>query len=188
MARPRSDDKRSAVLAAATRIIAAQGLGAATAAIAKEANVSNGSLFTYFATKADLLNALYVEIKTEMAEATLEGLPTQGEIREQTRHLWSNGIGWAVANLDKRRALTHLTVSDDITPASREAGHRAMAGVAGLLEQSRRDGPMHAVPLGFVAALMNALAETTIDFIIRDPVNADQHGQTGFDAFWRMLA
>ena len=56
MARPKSDDKRDAILAAATRVIAAQGLSAPTAAIAKEAGVSNGSLFTYFETKADLLS------------------------------------------------------------------------------------------------------------------------------------
>ncbi len=55
MARPKSDDKRSAIVSAAIRVIAGQGLGAATATIAKEAGVSNGSLFTYFETKADLL-------------------------------------------------------------------------------------------------------------------------------------
>ena len=48
MARPKSDDKRDALVAAAARVIAAQGLSAPTAVIAKEAGVSNGSLFTYF--------------------------------------------------------------------------------------------------------------------------------------------
>ena len=57
MARPRSDEKRGAIMAAATRVIAAEGLGAATAAIAQEAGVSNGSLFTYFETKTELFNA-----------------------------------------------------------------------------------------------------------------------------------
>jgi hypothetical protein len=56
MARSKSDDRRSAIMSAAIRVIASQGLGAATATIAKEAGVSNGSLFTYFETKADLLN------------------------------------------------------------------------------------------------------------------------------------
>jgi AcrR family transcriptional regulator len=51
MARPKSDEKRSAILEAATRIIVAQGLSAPTAGIAKEAGVANGSLFTYFEQK-----------------------------------------------------------------------------------------------------------------------------------------
>ena len=69
MARPRSDERRNAILAAATRVIASHGLGTATAAIAKEAGVSNGSLFVYFDTKVTLFNQLYVTLKTEMAEA-----------------------------------------------------------------------------------------------------------------------
>ena len=56
MARPRSGEKRNAIITAAIKIIAAQGLSAPTAMIAKEAGVSNGTLFTYFGTKADLLN------------------------------------------------------------------------------------------------------------------------------------
>ena len=36
--------------------------------------------------------------------------------------------------------------------------------------------------------LMNALAEATIDFIIRDPANADKHGMAGFEALWRIVA
>jgi AcrR family transcriptional regulator len=43
-------------MTAATRVIAAQGLSAPTAVIAREAGVANGSLFTYFETKADLIN------------------------------------------------------------------------------------------------------------------------------------
>jgi AcrR family transcriptional regulator len=39
-------------MSAAIRVIASEGLGAPTATIAKEAGVSNGSLFTYFETKA----------------------------------------------------------------------------------------------------------------------------------------
>ena len=83
MARPRSEDKKNAILAAATRVIAAQGLAAPTSLIAMEAGISNGSLFTYFETKADLLNALYVELKTEMASAALCDLSPDKDVRDQ---------------------------------------------------------------------------------------------------------
>jgi AcrR family transcriptional regulator len=76
MARARSENRRNAILSAATRVIASQGLGAATATIAKQAGVSNGSLFLYFDTKAMLLNELYVSLKTEMGAAAIAGLPT----------------------------------------------------------------------------------------------------------------
>src|ERR1700712_882639 len=105
MARPRSDEKRCAIMTAAIRIIAAQGLSAPTATIAKEAGVSNGSLFTYFETKADLLNQLYVELKAEMAAAGLDGLPTESDIRVQVFHMWSHWLRWATSCPEKRRTL-----------------------------------------------------------------------------------
>jgi AcrR family transcriptional regulator len=188
MARPKSEDKRSAILAAATRVIASQGLGAPTATIASEAGVSNGSLFTYFPTKADLLNHLYLELKGEMATAALGDVSAASNVREPLLALWTQWLHWAVASPEKRRALAHLAVSDDITPASREAGHQAMAGIAKLLDRSRGGGPLCDAPLGFVLALMNALADTTVDFMIQDPGHAEDHCRVSFDALWRMVS
>jgi len=94
-------------MAAATRVIVTQGLSAPTAMLAKEAGVSNDSLFTYFETKADMLNS---------------------------------------------------------------------------------NGPMRDAPMGLVAAIMNSMAEATMDFPVQDPANAAKHGETGFAALWRVPA
>jgi hypothetical protein len=102
--------------------------------------------------------------------------------------MWSHWLRWAASCPDKRRALAHLAVSDDITPASHQAGKQSMAGIARLLERSRENGPMRDAPLDFVSALMSALADTTIDFMIQDPANADKHCTAAFDALWRMVA
>ncbi len=188
MARPKSDDKRNAILSGATRVIASQGLGAPTAAIAREAGVSNGSLFTYFPTKADLLNQLYLELKGEMSRVALPELPPGGSVREPLLALWTQWLRWAAASPEKRRALAHLAVSDDITPTSRLAGHEAMSGIADLLDRSRKQGPLRDAPLDFVLALMNALADTTVDFMIQDPSNADHRCEASFEALWRMVS
>jgi hypothetical protein len=34
---------------------------------------------------------------------------------------------------------------------------------------------------------MNALAEATMDFVLKDPGHADRHCKTGFEAVLRML-
>src|ERR1700735_2005015 len=158
MARPRSEDKQNAILEAATRVIGTHGLSAPTAMIVKEAGVSNRSLFTYFETKADLLNRLYVELKTEMAAVGLDGLPTRRGIRKQAQYMWSHLVDWGASFPEKRRTLAQLIVSDDIAPESREAGHRALVGVASLLERTRERGPMRDAPLALVVALFNAHA------------------------------
>src|SRR6202789_445216 len=146
MPRPRSDEKRSSILQAATRVIVMQGLSAPTMVIAKEAGVANGSLFTYSATKTEVFNQLFLVVKMEMASGAMN-LPVDAEVREQFFHLWKKWMNWAISNPEKRRALAQLSVSDEITPETRAAGHKTMAGVAGLLEHIRASGPMRKAPM-----------------------------------------
>src|ERR1700722_19424640 len=188
MARPRSEDRRNAILSAATQVIATDGLGAATAAIAKQAGVSNGSLFVYFDTKAALLNELYVALKTEMGTAATAGLPADSEPREQVLHMWTQWLRWATTDPEKRRALAHLDVSDEITAESHRTVRSAFAGIADLLERSRANGPMQDVPLSFVLTLTTAIADATIDAMLREPSHAEAHRTVAFDAVWRVLA
>lgn len=64
MARPKSEDKKLALLEAATTAFAQSGVAASTAVIARNAGVAEGTLFRYFATKDDLINELYLFFKT----------------------------------------------------------------------------------------------------------------------------
>jgi AcrR family transcriptional regulator len=188
MARPKSEDKRNALMAAATRVFVAQGLAAPTAAIAKAAGISSGSLFTYFKTKAELLNALFLELKVEMAETSLRGLPAKAHLRTQFEHMWLNWMHWAGKYPGKRRTLALLQVSDEITPVTRAAGHQAMLEIAGMLERARAKGPMRHLSMGYVVTVMNSVAEATMDFIVKDSKRAEENIQAGFDALWRIVA
>jgi AcrR family transcriptional regulator len=187
MARSKSDDKRNAILAAATRMINNQGLSASTALIAHEAGVANGTFFTYFKTKIELLNELYLELKTGMVSATLAEMPSEAEIHEQFYHIWSNWMYWAVTNPEKRRTLTLLSVSDEITSETRIKSHQVMAHLAKLVEQIYTKGPMSDTEMAFVTALMNSLAEATMDFMVQHPEKAEEYCKVGFNALWRMI-
>lgn len=188
MARPKSDKKRIAIMDAAARVIVTQGLSASTALIAKEAGVSSGSLFTYFETKAELLNQLYLDLKTGMAAVALADLPKNAGLREQALHVWTNWMKWATASPEKRRALAQLSVSDQITPETRAAGFKIMAGFIELMERMRVNGSLKNTPMNFAGAIMNSLADTTMDFMISEPANAKQHCEVGFETFWRAIA
>jgi AcrR family transcriptional regulator len=175
-------------LSAATRVIASRGLGAATASVAKEAGVSNGSLFVYFDTKAMLMNELYIGLKTEMGAAATAGLRAEDEPRGQVNHMWTQWLRWATTYPEKRRALAQLEVSDDITSESHETVSIALSGIAELLERSRANGPMPNVSLGFVLTLISAMADATIDAMIREPAEAETYSGAAFDAIWRVLS
>jgi AcrR family transcriptional regulator len=187
MARPRSDQRRNAILSAAARVVASQGLGASTAAIAKEAGVSNGSLFLYFETKSVLVNELYLLLKSELGTAAMDGLPTDAEPREQLLHMWTGWLRWATRDPDRRRALAQLEVADEVTEESRRTVHEAQGEMARVLERCRAQGPMVDQPLEFVLLLAGAISDATIDAVIRDPEEAVARSDAAFEAICRLL-
>jgi AcrR family transcriptional regulator len=188
MARPKSDDKRNAILAAATQVVAEQGLGAPTAKIAKLAGVAEGTLFTYFATKDELLNRLYLELKEELAEAMLKTLPSVHGARNRLRHSWQQYVRWGVMYPEKRKVLAQLGVSDRITEQNKAAGMRGFEEINAMLQESIGSGSLRNQPPAFVGAIMGSLAETTMDFMARDPGRADEYAASGFEAFWNAIA
>src|ERR1035437_3103686 len=101
MARPLSDEKRRAILNAAAEVFAERGIGAPTAAISKVAGVAEGSLFTYFATKDDLMNALYREIKHEVAESLMLKFPREQDVRIRMLHVWDAYVHWATRQIGR---------------------------------------------------------------------------------------
>jgi AcrR family transcriptional regulator len=187
VARPRVQDNQALITAAATRVIAERGLSAPTAAIAREAGVSNGTLFNTFATKADLLNHLFVELKSELGATVTAGLPAGGDLREQAWHVWCRWTDWGTSDPRRKRALVQLSASRDITPASQASAYAAMAEVAALLDKVRAPGALRDAPMAFVVRIAEAVADSTIAFMIEDPQGAGQHRAGGFEALWRAV-
>lgn len=99
MARPKSEDKKQALLEAATAAFAQSGIAASTSAIARSAGVAEGTLFRYFATKDELLNELYLAIKLRLVRTMIAGLdPDEKRPKENARNIWNSYIDWGVRN------------------------------------------------------------------------------------------
>ncbi|WP_242110283.1 TetR/AcrR family transcriptional regulator [Luteimonas aquatica] len=189
MARPRSEDKRNAILAAATEVFAGHGLSAPTVRIAREAKVAEGTLFTYFRTKDELLNQLYLALKLEMRETMMAAYPHRAGIRERLHHLWCQYVGWGMAQPDKRKVMLQLAMSAAIDERSRAISTEAFAEVGALLQESMRSGLLRdGLPAEFVPAILGALAEMTMDLILRAPDQAEGHTRIGFEACWNAIA
>src|SRR5262249_5093049 len=122
MARPKSEDKRMAILSAATQVFAERGLGAATSAISNAAALAEGTLFTYFKTKDDLINELYCQIKLELADAMMSGFARKKSVRHRLQHVWNCFVDWGVANPLQRKVLAQLQVSDKVNAESKKTG------------------------------------------------------------------
>src|SRR5262249_5521989 len=185
VARPLSEDKRAAILAAATELVAALGVSAPTAKIARGAGVAEGTLFTYFATKDELLNRLYLELKADLRDAMLTGYPSAKGLIDRSRPLWDRYIGWGSAHPLRLKALRQLAVSDRITEQSKKLGADLFTEFNDMMRECAAGGAMRHQPPAFASAVMNAIADATMDFLAREPAQAKRYTRAGFDAFWK---
>jgi AcrR family transcriptional regulator len=186
MARPLSEEKRSALLKAAADAIAVEGVGVSTSLIAREAGVATGSLFLYFPTKDDLLNQLYASIKQEIAEAMLAKYPQGADASERMRSVWMAYLKWGVANASKRQAMSQLSVSHRITKDVRDGAMEYLREIEILVKEYL--GPGKSMSVAFAIATMTALSEVTIGFMISDSRKASKYADMGFVALMKSLS
>jgi len=188
MARPRSEDKRNAILTAAVEVFAERGLGAATSAISAAAGVAEGTLFTYFKTKDDLVNTLYRELKLEFADTMMAGYPRRRGIKDRLRHVWNAYITWGMANPKAVQAVKQMEVWSGLSAAARAAGAAPFAEVQSMAqtdEAIRLIRPDLSVEM--ISATMKSLAEATMEFMRTTLRKAARHRETGFDMFWAAI-
>ena len=190
MARPKSEDKRNSILDAATRVFAERGLTAApTSEISKEAGVAEGTLFTYFKTKDDLMNSLYREIKLEVADAMMSGFPRKKSVRTRLQHVWDGYVNWGVANREKRRVLAQLQVSGMLSKESIEAGSAPFVEMYNTIHDAIERHILSAdPPIELISKTMAALAEATMDLIVLKPAKANKYRNSGFEIYWAGIA
>lgn len=184
MARPRSEDKRSAILAAATQVFAEQGLSAPMLAISSAARVAEGTVFTYFPTKDDLLNALYREIKRDIDIAVTYRFPRRENVRFRLRHVWDRYVEWGVTNPIQRKVMTQIEVLGRLSEEAKAAGAAPFAHIQELVEAAIVQRICRNLPHQFIVALLSTLAETTMDFILQNPENAEIYRTSGFKVLW----
>jgi AcrR family transcriptional regulator len=186
VARQKSEDKRNAILDAATRLFAERGLaGAPTSEISRRADVAEGTLFTYFRTKDDLINSLYREIKLELADAMMSDFPRRKNVRTRLRHVWDRYVKWGVANPEQRKVLAQLQVSEVLTKESRDAGSAPFVEFQTMIRDAiERRIFRNDLPVELISRSLAALVEATIDLTVSNPSKATKYRDSGFQMFW----
>lgn len=187
MARPLSPEKREALLQSATQAVAEQGVLATTASIAKRAGVAEGTLFTYFENKEVLFQALYRHLKQELADAMMPGYPHQSDFRLRIEHLFQSYVGWGLNNPSGRLAVSRLAASGRLLDETRAQAMASFQDVAHMMESAVQSDVLVNAPMAFLYAIIERIADITIESIEKEPADAERYRQIGFHAAWRAI-
>ena len=186
VARPRSDGKRKAILAAALRVFAERGVAnTPTSAISTAAGVAEGSLFTYFKTKADLINELYLEMRRDF-DRQLTDFPAEAGAGIRLRYIWDKLLNLGISRPEWLVVLRQIRASGKLMKENEQAGPMVLEALSATRE-AIVEGGFHEAPLEYMVLQLRAHAEATIEFILAHPEQEAQCREMGFNLIWKGL-
>jgi AcrR family transcriptional regulator len=183
LSRPRSDDKRKAILDAALHVFAERGIASApTSAISTAAGVAEGSLFTYFKTKDELMNALYVELRMEFSEYLTE-FPHEADARTRLRYIWDQYLALGAAHPERLKVLAQLRASGRLFKDEEEPAFALVVALRATREAAQVSELRNAPP-DYLLLMFRAQAEMTVEYINANPLKAEFCRELGFQMVW----
>jgi len=139
--REQAIDKREAILETALVLFTERGFyGTPTAMISREAGVATGTLFFYFKTKEELIDALYRQIKGEAGAALRQGVEKERTIQAKICRVGENAIAWGIRNPEKFRFMEQFACSPFVSTTAHEEGMSHFRFLQELVREGIREG------------------------------------------------
>jgi len=186
LARPKSDKKRKAILDAAVELFADRGIGhAPTSAISSAAGVAEGTLFTYFKTKDDLLNELYREMRTEI-DREMADYPVGADARTRLRFVWDRFLDMAERHPKRLKVQQQLRSSGRLLKDA-EAPNMVIKELLHTSREGAELGGLDGASPEYLVLMFRAQAEATAEFIAAHREMKSKSRELGFRLVWRAL-
>lgn len=159
--------------------------GTPTSKIAKEAGVSNGTLFNYFSTKEDLINSLYLKELSGCKECIFKGFSEDLSVKEAVESLWTNAIRWSIKCPDMFKFREQFAHSPYINNINKEKTEELFRFAHGLIEKGIGEGIFKHKNTKLICHYMEgALIHTTKYILENKDENVDDLIKESFNMLW----
>lgn len=181
--------KLEKIHAAAIELFNEKGFQAtSTTSITKHAGVGTGTLFLYYKSKDDLINAIYAGVKQEMVEEIHQVYNTDLGFEQNFKSIWMVLIGWGVRNPKKFRFLNEIQNSPIITKVTQEQVTASFAFFADMIEQAQQDELIREESYEFLSVLIGGQFSATINYLINITEGDRQRMiELSYDILWNGL-
>lgn len=183
-------DKRKRIILAALKLFIEKGFqNTSTANISREAGVATGTLFLYFPSKEQLMNALYKESKEEMALAMELNFPLEGNTETKLKHLWVKAIDWALTHNEAFRFIQMFKHSPLITNLTREEVLPSVEFAVSFMRQGIKAGEIAEADIELLLTIIDGLLSSTVNYVSdKQPKVRKQLIAEAFNIFWNGMA
>ena len=158
-------DKRKAILDSALTLFTERGFhGTPTSLIASEAGVATGTLFHYFATKEELIEDLYLDIKKEAGNEVRRGTEIQGDLDSDLIKISSNYFFWGTKNPAKIKFMEQFCLSPYVPADTREEGISNFLFLSEIIESGIRSGKIKPLPVELTIRMATKFLNAIIEY------------------------
>ena len=157
-------DKKVQIIQAAIRLFAIEGAGVATAKIAKEAGVSNGTLFNHFESKQVLFDEVFLHIKIVMAQEVMDSVDVTLPLREMILQAWLAYASWSRANLTELAALNLLKTSQLLSESALNKRINFFPEIIQKTRQAMSDGEITELPIEVFNQMGESILASTLEY------------------------
>ncbi len=184
--KPKDELKLEAIAQATYQCVLSRGLGSLTLAdIARTAGLATSTLYVYYPSKQELLDALYERAKTVMFARLMEGDSPQLSTRARIRLIWLNMLENRLNNQAEMVFLEQYARSDSISESNKALGLRLAAASRSILEAGQADETLKPVPLPFLMGILVGSVQETARMISQKTVPDDATTRsTAFQLSW----
>lgn len=184
-------EKRARIVATALKLFCENGFqNTSTAVISKEAGVATGTLFLYFKSKDELINALYREAKKELAGFFQQDFPTEASIENKLYHFWQKAISWALKNPYQFRFFNMYSHSPFISNLTKEEAASAFQFTQDFVEEAIQAGSIEPIDSELFISLFSAQLTATVGYLTQHPKLKNQQAVSdqAFAMFWKGIS
>ena len=151
--KPKDDDKQQAIADATFALVARVGLSGLTmAAIARQAGIATGTLYVYYKSKEDLLNALYEQVKGALVQLITEPAGAAMPFRARFQRNWLRLLRHRQAHYAETVFMEQYYNSPWFSEASRQFSARFTSECLGFFDEARAQQIVKDVPTMLLAS------------------------------------
>jgi len=158
--------KKQDIINSARDLLSSNGIHATPiTAIAKNANIAVGSIYTYFATKNILINEIFTDIKQSEKEL-IALVPQNAEVRTQIKYCYDVMLAYFLKNESSFNFLEQLTSSPIITKESIDQGYIAMNPLLEILRKGQKKKLIKKIAIDELLQIIGAMLFNNIRWIL----------------------
>jgi AcrR family transcriptional regulator len=140
MPRIKDENKIQAIYQATLALVLKSGYAELNmAAVAKEAGIATGSIYTYFKNKEALINQLYLHLKEEKLKMMFKKYHEKDNFYESFQKLWMSYFKISMTEYHKMMFIEQYAYSSIITAPTRKKADALLLPMVSLLEKAQQE-------------------------------------------------